>query len=322
MSNENEVKSPQDVVEQAFDALTAPKDVVQENSPENVQAEEAVQDEANSVKTGTPVAETVNEKLPESVPYKRFQEINQQVKEAKEALKQREIDVERYSKLLDDPQVYAVWLKQQGYSDAHIQAAMREKGFQAPNAESTEKSNQAQAIAERACAKLGWDINRLSPDQKAYINDSVSLTMAIIQEAVGPMIEQRVKPYEQVSNEWNQQKQYNQEEAQVKELASKEFPEADWAEVIQPAIQKFLNDLDEKDPKRTIKLSYEDIYYRATRPLLREITESKGRQEVRDANKRNARPLGTGPTTTVNEPAVKLKPRESLEKRLDAMGIR
>ena len=312
-----EPKDVQTTVEELFDELSGGEQP-QESSPVTEPVEVKEEDGSDPVKTQSTPDATEDKGF---ASHPKWIEREQKLKEARESLQAKEAEVSRYSKLLDDPQVYAVWLKQQGYSDAHIQQAMREKGFQTPNAETTEKSNQAQAIAERACAKLGWDITRLTPDQKAYINDSVSLTMAIIQEAVGPMIEQRVRPYEEVSNSWRQENQFNQEESGVKELAEKEFPEVDWATTIQPAIQKFLNELDEKDPKRTIKLSYEDIYYRATRPLLRELTESKGRQEVRDTNKRNARPLGQAPSTKVGEPTVKRSARDEAEAFLDAKGV-
>lgn len=324
MENEKEVKNLQDSAEQMFDKLTGATEPAQENSPESVQTDDAKQNEDNSVKTGIPASVPVEEKLPETVPYKRFQEINQREKEAREQLKAKETEALRYSKLLDDPEVYAKWLKQQGYSDAHVAQAMAEKGYQAPqNKQAAEQGNQAQAIAERACAKLGWDINRLNAEQKAYINDSVSLTMAIIQESVGPMIDQRFGPLEQMQSEMSMQKQFNTDEMSVQKIASEEFPEADWEDVIKPAISKFLADLDEKDPQRLIKLTYEDIYYRATRPLLKELNESKGRQEVRNTNKANLRPLGTGVTTKTGEPVQKGKSaREEAESFLETRGVR
>lgn len=325
MENEKEVKSLHESAEELYDKLTSAPDVAQEtNSPENIKADEPVQDEANSVKTGTPVAEPVAEKVPDSVPYKRFQEINQKHKEASELLKAKEAEAQRYSKLLDDPDVYAKWLEQQGYSKQHIQQALRDKGFEPkPEKVASQETNQAVAIAERACKKLGWDINRLNDEQKAYINDSVSLTMAIIEESVRPMIDERVGSIESVSQEWIQQKQFNQEELQVKSLAKEEFPDADFEKVIKPAISKYLAELDEKDPKRTIKLTYEDIYYRATRPLLREINESKGRQEVRNVNKQNLRPIGAGPSSKTGEPSSKGRSaREEAEAFLEQRSVR
>lgn len=323
MANDNEVKDPQDLIGETLDALTGAKDVAQENSPENVQPEVKTENVDNTVKTGESVtAEGAG--VPENVPYKRFQEINQRHKEATELLKQRDSEREQYSKLLDDPQVYAKWLKQQGYSDAHINQALAEKGFQTPqNKLDAEKSSEAMAVAEMVCAKLGWDITRLTPEQKAYVQDSVSLNMAVIEDRVSSILDKRLGPIEQMSNEMSQQKQFNSEESEVLKLASTEFPDVSWEEVIKPAISKFLGELDEKDPKRTIQLSYEDIYYRATRPLLRELELSKGRQEVRDKNKANARPLGTGTATKSGEPVSKgANPRDQLEAILDAKGIR
>lgn len=319
---ENEPKpSTQESAEALFDKLTASPEQQQESSPETVQPEVKVEDGSDPVKTpSTP--ETPEDKGFASHP--KWVEREQKLKEARESLKAKELEAERYSKLLDDPEVYAKWLKQQGYSEQQVSEALRAKGYEAPKTvNEVEKGNQAQAIAERACQKLGWDITRLNPEQKAYIQDSVSLTMAIIQESVGPMIDQRFGPLEQMQTEMTQQKQFNSDEVEVQKLAKDEFPDADWESVIKPAISKFLGELDEKDPKRTIKLSYEDIYYRATRPLLRELNESKGRQEVRNTNKQNLRPLGTGVASKSGEPSTKGRSaREDLEAILDAKGIR
>jgi len=318
---EQEPKSnPEELIEQTLDKLQAGEQP-QESSPVTEQVEPQQVDEGDSAKTQSTVEPTEDKGF---ASHPKWLEREEKLKEARELLKQRDIEREQYSKLLDDPQVYAKWLKQQGYSDVQVAEAMRGKGYETNSRENVaEKPNQAQAIAERACNKLGWDINRLSAEQKAYINDSVSLTMAIIQEAVGPMIQQGVAPYEKMYNDFSQEKQFNSEDAQVRKLAGEEFKGVDFDDVIKPAIQKFCDEMDAKDPQRTIKLSYEDIYYRATRPLLRELEASKGRQEVRNTNKANARPLGTGPTSKSGEPAPKGgSHRDQLEAMLDAKGIR
>ena len=318
MQNDNEPK--QDVKETAealYDKLTTPGEQQEESSPQTEQSEPKPEGGSDPLKTQSTAKET--DEGFNSHP--KWIEREGKLKEARTNLEARDKELERYSKLLDDPDVYAKWLKNQGYSDAHIKEMLREKGFESPKSE--EKPGQAQAIAERACAKLGWDITRLNQDQKAYIQDSVNLTMAIIQESVGPMLDQRLGPMEQVSSEWAQQKQFSSDEMEVQKLAKQEFPDADWESVIKPAISKFLAELDEKDPKRTIKLSYIDIYNGATRPLLRELNESKGRQDVRDANKKNLRPLGTGTATKTGEPVQKGKSaREEAESFLEARGIR
>jgi hypothetical protein len=147
--------------------------------------------------------------------------------------------------------------------------------------------------------------------------------MAIIQDTVGPMIEQRVKPYDDVSNEWRLEKEFSQKDMEIQKLASEEFPGVEFDSVIRPAIKKYYDEMDERDPKRTIQVDYVDAYYRATRPLLRELTESKGRQEIRDKNKANLRPLGTGTSSKTGEPPVKGRSaREEAESFLEARGIR
>ena len=313
----------QESAEKLYDELTAkPGEQPQESTPATEQEAPQTVDGSDPAKTpSTP--ETSGNKVDKGfADHPAWIERENKYKEAKELLKAKEAEAERYSKLLDDPEVYAKWLKQQGYSEAHVAQALREKGYQAPQKE-TEKNNQAQAIAQRACAKLGWDITRLNDEQKAYINDSVNLTMAVIEESVRPMLDQRFGPIEEMSQEMQAHKQFNADEIAVKKLASEEFKDVDWEAVIKPAITKYLADLDEKDPKRTIKLSYEDIYYRATRPLLRELNETKGRQEVRNVNKSNARPLGTGVSSKTAEPFGKGRSaREEAEAFLESRNVR
>ena len=316
----------QESAEKLYDELTAkPGEQPQESTPATEQVETQPEGESDSLKTPSKVETAIpTEKETElgPVPYAKFSEMAKKHREANELLKAKEAEAQRYSKLLDDPEVYAKWLKQQGYSDEHIKQAMREKGYQAPQKEA-EKNNQAQAIAQRACAKLGWDITRLNDEQKAYINDSVNLTMAVIEESVRPMLDQRFGPIEEMSQEMQAHKQFNADEIAVKKLAEEEFKGTDWETVIKPAISQYLAKLDESDPKRTIKLSYEDIYYRATRPLLRELNETKGRQEVRNVNKSNARPLGTGVSSKTAEPSGKGRSaREEAEAFLESRNIR
>lgn len=324
-NNQEPKKDLQASAEEMFDKLTTPvQEQPQESSPETEQPTEQPEG-------GSDPHKTQSKATPEDYKgvdggfrdHPAWKERELKLKEVNEQLKQREAEAERYSKLLDDPEVYGKWLKQQGYSDAHIANALREKGYEPKSEARTEVGNQAQAIAEQCCAELGWDINRLNQEQKAYINDTVNLQMKVFEKLVGPMLDKRLGPIENVSNEWMQQKQFNSEEMEVQKLAKEEFPDANWDSVIKPAIAKFLKELDEKDPKRTIKLSYEDIYYRATRPLLRELNDLKGRQEIRNTNKQNLRPLGTGTASKTGEPTQKGKnAREVAEEFLDARNVR
>jgi len=272
-------------VDEIFDKVTAGEQP-KESSPSTEQVETPKEDGSDPAKT--PSTEETTDKGFASHP--AWIEREQKYKEAREALKAEQDKAQKLSRLLDDYKAKAE-----------------------PKA-----SPQAQSIAEKVCSKLGWDITRLNQEQKEYINDQVNLTQAILEERVGSMLDERLKPMEEMSQEYQMQRQFQKEDIQVRELAKDEFPGVDFDKVVKPAISKYIADLDQKDPERTIKLSYEDIYYRATRSLLREVTESKGRQEVRDGNKANLRPLGKGPATGVSPtPAKPMKPHEFVESVFD-----
>lgn len=273
--------------DEIFDKVTAGEQP-QESSPAPEQPNPQSEDGSDPAKTPSTTEESADKGF---ASHPAWIEREQKYKEARELLKAEQDKAQKLSRLLDDLKA---------------------------KAEPKQETNQARSIAERVCSKLGWDITRLNPEQKDYINDQVSLTMAILEERVGSMLDERLKPMEQMSQEYQMQRQFQTEDLQVREIARQEFPNVKFDEVIKPAISKYLAELDEKDPDRTIQLSYEDIYYRATRNLLRELNESKGRQEVRDANKANARPLGKAPSTNVAPQPVKgLKPHELVESIFD-----
>jgi hypothetical protein len=326
MEEQKEVNSPPSIEEMVDSALAPTEQAQEQNSPEIAQAGETTQNEDNSVKTGITAEVQPEGNVPESIPYQRFQEINKKEKEAREAREKAERQLSSYSKLLDDPEVYYKWLLSQGYNDSQARQAMLDKGWPAPSKEQVQPAptpaDRFQSLAENVCKKYGWSINNLNEEQRAYVQDSVKLMMGVIEEAFPQMLDSRFKPLEDMAREMQVRKQISEEEEKVKKLASEEFSHLSWEEHIKPAITKFLNDLDEKDPKRTIKLSYEDVYYRATRPLFKEHQESSVRQEARDKAKANARPLRqTVPVVPTGKDKPE-KPLDFLEKQLDSMGVR
>lgn len=319
MSEHNEPKDLMQAASDKFDELSKGGEQQEESSPQTEQTDVKVEGGSDPLKTqSTPETEDKG-----FASHPKWIERENKLKEAKDTLQAKELELKRYAELLDDPDVYAKWLKRQGYSEQEIRQAMADKGFQTkPNEAETRESRQANAIAEKACKKLGWDITRLNQEQKNYINDHVSLTMEVLEATIGPMLDSRLGPMEEASNEFLAQKQFNAEDLAVRELAKNELPGMDFDKVIKPAIEKYLQELDQKDPKKTIKLSYEDIYYRATRPLLREQVETKGRQEVRNTNKANARPLGTGTATRTEQAPQRGKSvRDAADEFLSKAGV-
>lgn len=320
MDTQNEPKQTIDeIVDNAFS-----QDVVEQPAPAQEQTEQVEtqqEDGSDPVKTpSTDAPAQVDDKGFASHP--KWQEREQKLKEAREEAQRFKAESERYSRLLDDPDVYKKFLKLQGYSDRDIRSALEEKGITDPPKAQQISEDKYLALAEKACRRQGWDINRLTQDQSAYIHDSVRLMASVMEEMMPTLVDERLRPLEEMSQQMAHQKMFSQEEQRVKQIAAEEFPNHKWEEVVQPAIAKFLKEMDEKDPKRTIKLTYEDIYYRATRPLLKEMNETRARQEVRNTVKKNAKPLGTGPSSITSGDAQKgMKLNEWLDKAIDAAGV-
>lgn len=320
MTDQNE---PKDKLDEILDKnLNPPVEGQQQQESSPATEEQAVTPEAvsDTVKTQSTEQQPDTDKGFASHP--AWQAREAKLKEAREQLQAEQTKAQQLSKLLDDPTVYSKWLKSQGFSDQQVAQAMRERGMQVPQQRSDAgKEATALSIAEKACKKLNWDISRLNEEQRAYIKDHVDLTMAAVEDYVKTEMDKRMGPMEEMNREYSAQKQMTQEESQVKEISAKEFPNLKWDD-IQSAITKYCNELDQKDPQRTLKFTYEDLYYRATRPLLRELEVSKGRQEARDAVKANARPLGAGVTSKTNDaPGKKKSFDDILDGVLDSNGV-
>jgi len=225
-----------------------------------------------------------------------WQEREAKLKEAREALAAKEAEAKRYAQLLDEFQKRQT--TQQG----------------------SQKEATAQSIAEKACKKLGWDISRLNQEQQAYIKDHVDLTMAAVEDYVKDTLDKRLAPFEQSNRAWEAQQLQQKAEARWGELAKEDGLDV---KLVQTAINNYCLELDKRDPERTIQLSDEDLYFRATRQLLRERETSQTRQEARTTVKANARPLGQAPQAQVADaPGKPQKPLDFLEKQLESLGIR
>jgi hypothetical protein len=290
------VNDPKPTIEQMVDTALNPTGGQQgeQVAPTERQAEApAITGEVT--KTQEPVQQPETDKGFASHP--AWQAREAKLKEAREELQRERANAERYAKLLDEQQK-----RQQPVVD---------------------KQAQALSIAERACKRKGWDISRLSAEQRDVINDQVELMMGVIEERElesRAELDKRLAPLEQARQRYEQEQVMTKAESRWAELAKEDKLEVG---LVQTAINKFCQELDQRDPERTIKLSDEDLYYRATRPLLREKEQSQIRQEARDTVKQNARPLGRSPQAQVNdEPKKPQKARDFVEGQLDSMGIR
>lgn len=272
MANAND---PKDSFDERYDAVMSPKAEVEQTGETVAPTEQTV-----TAPTSTGEVQKTQEAVQKPETDKGFanhpawQEREAKLKEAREALQAKQAEADRYAKLLDELQ------KRQTTSAEGKQA-------------------QALSIAERACKRKGWDITRLSPEQRDIVNDQVELMMGVIEERETEQkveMDKRFAPLEQAQARWEQEQAMAKAESKWSSLAGEDKLDV---KVVQEAINKYCLELDKTDPQRQIKLSDEDLYYRATRPLLREKEVSQARQEARNDVKANARPLGKTPGTAV-----------------------
>jgi hypothetical protein len=292
---------PKQSTEDMVRSIMEPKSTDEQQVDSSTTTEQPVEKQVSTgevQKTQEPVQKPETDKGFASHP--AWQEREAKLKETRQQLEAAERRAMQYQQLLD------------GLQKQRTQGAPVESG------------DRIQKLAEKVCSKYGWNINQLNEEQRAYVQDQVKLTIGLLEEAMPGMLENRFKPLEQMAQEIQAQKQLNAEEMKVKQLAAEKFPMFKWEEHIQPSINKVLNELDQIDPEHNIKLSYEELFYRAVIPLYQEMLDSKGRQEARDTVKQNARPLGAqAPAGSAGapKPSPKLQNRDDLEAFVKSFGV-
>lgn len=330
-----EHKSVESTVDGFFDKLDAPE-TTQETAPEVAQPE-TPGTEVEAAPGNVPAKTSNAPETPEDfsgVPkgfqnHPAWQKREAKLKEAEERLKQYETEKASLFNLLDDPLVYRKYLKNQGLSEEQIKAYFREQGIEeekeAPVFTQAEKND----LAESICKKLGWDMARLNPEQATYLKDQVKLSEAIFEEklkGIEAKFESRLKPLEGLRAKTENQQKMEADFHNVEKMAREEFAEqfkSDpdyFKKVIEPAMHQVL---DYYDAKKLPNPDVQTLYEKATRLLFKEQIEAKGRQEVRDEKKGNARPLTPGNNIPAVKNAVKGKNvSETIDNVLNSVGFK
>lgn len=289
------------------------------SSPETTETEQTPGSVSDTPKTESPDVEAEKDKGFASHP--AWVKREAKLKEALSELEAARNQAKSYDELLGDPVVYKRFLEKQGYSQEHINSLMAERGFQVErqNVPAAEKMS----IATEVCKELGWNIDALNQQQKDYINDLINLNEKVSKKIFDRELGERLKPLETFvqQNQTNEKLRSDYENA--KSQAKEEFPDLDWDKDIEPAMARYLDELDKKDPRNTIKISPVELYEKATRQILKEKRIAQERQAVRDEKKAVAKPLRPGAELTPDK-TNKLKGRtvkETADKFLDARGI-
>lgn len=302
------VESIDSMVDKAFEAQP------QESSPESVPTDVKPEAVTDTDKTESTAETSEFDGLPKGFAnHPAWQKREQKLKEAAERAKQLESQLGSYTGLLGDPAIYKRHLEMQGYSENKIRELMHDKGFQVND------PKQNQDMVELMCQKLGWDSGSLNAEQKSYLKDQISLIQAVSEHIAG----EKVKKYEDRFNEMDTRTQIQRDYEEAKKVAKEEFPELDWDKEIEPAMQKYINDLEAKDPHSKTRLDMITLYEKATRQILRERRVLKERQEARNEVKKDLRPLKPGATPATSQPNLKGKNvSETVDKWFQEKGWR
>lgn len=299
MTDTNE---PKDSFDEKYDSIMSPSaggEQPEVSSPETEQQAETVDSTGEVQKTQGQPLPSESDKGFASHP--AWQAREAKLKEAREALQAKEAEAQRYAKLLDELQK-----QRQTQPSSEVKQA------------------QALSIAEQVCKLKNWDINRLNPEQRAIIEDQIELALGVFEiqsKQQQAELDKRLAPLEQARIKLEQEQVMAQAESRWESLSKEDGLDP---KVVTEAINRYCLELDKTDPEKTLKLTDEDLYYRATRPLLREKEVSQARQEVRNTVKANARPLGKAPSTAVTGKAQSFKKDEDayMEDLLSKHGVK
>ena len=326
-----ETPSVKDTINNFFDNLEAKEGEEQPpvSSPENEQPEETPESESDSPKTPSPEDPGSFRGVDKGFAnHPVWKEREQKLKDAEAKIKELEGSSSVYARLLDDPHVYKKFLEAQGFSKEEIESSMADKGFESEpevvrERDKTDEAALSDKIAEEICKEAGWDIRSLDKEKKEYINDQIKLTKAVIDRFMSEKIDSRMKPMEGYLREVEIGKKVSSDYDKAKTEAKKEFPELDWEKDIEPAMTRYLDDLDKRDPKGNIRIDAVTLYEKATRQLLKEKRIKQERQEVRDGLKANAKPLLPRSPVPSNGNSQKGKTvRETAENFLTSIGFK
>lgn len=313
-------------IDSAFERLEGADGPSGNSSPETPQADgdaATLPDSASPAPNGTKTGEDGDSAAAyEGVPKGFAEHPSWKAREAKIKEHQaRAQELERsLSSLLSDPEVLAKHLKRQGYSDQQVQAELFSRGLKLPGqaTDNPTKRDQVEAI----CSKLGWDAGNLNQNEKAYIADLIKLSDAVAQERVEAIMKERLGPMESYFSNMRERQSLTQEFDEVKKRAKGEFPDLDWDKDVEPAMNKYLDHLDQTDPQGRLARNPQTVYVNAMFQILKEKKSQDLKREERDKERAKARPLVPGVRTPQSTSNKGKNWEETLDKALDARGFR
>lgn len=287
-----------------------------EGSTEKVEQEQEQEAETDSEKTDSTAEASEDdaakeyEGLPEG--FNNHPAWKKREEKLKEALRERErLEEEqaRYAELLNDPDVYKKYLTRQGLSDFEVRQKMEAKGFPA-------EQPKQDPMFDRIAKKLGWNPEKLTPQQRQAIDEQIAFNQAVAEEVTA----ERLKPYESERQTRAAEKVVDTHLGIAEQYAKEDgIP---W-EVAEELMEKKLKELD-RIAGAPIAIHADDLYLKATRGYKHETSGARERSEERKEKKAKSRPLGSNPTATEKpkaQPHTNEEYDSFVDEKLDSLGF-
>lgn len=249
-----------DSFEKAYSDVTSGQEQTKETAqPENVQTqttEEALPDNDKTESTQPEVSDKGFASHPAWIERER------KLKEAREELTALKDEQTRIKSLLDDPNQLSEHLKKNGFNISR---------------------SQEETLFDKIAKKKGWDVQSLSKDQANYIQDLIDLSSEVSDARIEQAMSKRFAPIEDQIKQTQTQAKTQQEFEQAQELSGRYG--LDFEKEVAPALSKYLNELDQKDPKRTIKVDLVAWTKDHVLNIMQEKMKLQGHQDERNQKK-------------------------------------
>jgi hypothetical protein len=202
------------------------------------------------------------------------------LKEAQRQAEETQRQLEGYTSLLNDPEIYRRYLIRQGFTKAEVDREMQMRGF--PVQEEKAKSSLYQDVAREL---YGDDLDAMTPEDKQTLKQLVKIIEVANKRQIGSTLQPIQGQFEQQQRQQAVNRQLDEVERLSKEHGF------DYDKEVLPGMKLELDSFYKRNPGAKQPPDAVNLYNAFVSRLLLERQKTKGLQEARDAKKANAKPL-------------------------------
>lgn len=231
--------------------------------------------------------------------WQRIMRERDELKESQKGALSKE-DIDSFKKVTSSPEYIQTSMKSQGFTQEAINKALKERGFEIPEAPTDDLA--------LVLGKLNVDPKALSDEQRGSVGDIAKITRIIAQDIIGKTLPGQLKPLQEQAEKITQTTEADRNDAAMQETVKSEGI-LDYKKDILPELNKFLDEHPDAFQEEVFNY-FKEINHK----LSIERLKTGKRKTERDEKKEGNRPI-----TETAKPKVGLPDRTGdYEKDLDA----